>query len=441
MDKSAASPPPSWLYHIPPKGGGTCEIESLTGYISRLAKAHLVTPATLVHRGLEWWDVGQPQRVGEWKRRTTRLKLTWSLNAHNTSERWVELLERLTCVDGLAECTMRGWSGLFPDRCLLRHHLAWCSECFSQDSEPYDRLSWCIPPVKVCTKHRCRLVERCVECGSLVPVIHARSAPGRCPRCFENLSQPGMSVAFANEEEMRIAELTTEFLGAVNRAPYQEIKRTASAGRVLRACMASAGVCDAAQLASLLNVSRITAWYWVQDRSVPTFPHTLSICNIFGLSVMNFLNGVVRPKIVPRGLGELPLRAVRRSPRFFDEVLVAREINTYCEEQNHRPPSMNEVASRLGFAARVLRQHFPQRCREISQNHRKFLKEELARRKETLRTEMRAALMRCRSEKWRPRRSDVVQFLPKAGVLRSAAARATLDQLLLEMNCEPHPPQ
>jgi hypothetical protein len=42
----------SYLFHLPPIGIGTAEVESLTGYISRLAAAHAVETGVLVNREL-----------------------------------------------------------------------------------------------------------------------------------------------------------------------------------------------------------------------------------------------------------------------------------------------------------------------------------------------------------------------------------------------------
>lgn len=309
MDRTSQIPPRSALFRLVPQGLGTSRVESLTGYVSRLAKAHLVTPSTMLHRGLVWWDQGQPERVGEWMRRPGRLLLRRSINAHLAGEPWVGLLERLTCLTGLAGCTMQGWASCFPQRGLLRHHLAWCPECLAQDADPYDRLAWCLPPLKVCWVHRRRLCERCPHCGSAVPVIHARSVPGVCPHCSGSLIFQVDAARPADDEEMRTALLVADFFDAVGRQPnlgQRHVPVSAALGR----CMVAAGINDAASLARLLNVSRITAWYWLQGRSMPSLGHTLNICNCFGLSVVEFLVGGEPMVSRARSMGELALHAV-----------------------------------------------------------------------------------------------------------------------------------
>ncbi len=41
---------PSRLFHLEPIGIGTCYVESLTSYVTRLAEAHSVLPGTLLAR-------------------------------------------------------------------------------------------------------------------------------------------------------------------------------------------------------------------------------------------------------------------------------------------------------------------------------------------------------------------------------------------------------
>jgi TniQ len=50
--KKVSIPSRSRLYPLEPVGIGTPVVESLTGYVSRLAEAHCVTPKVLISREL-----------------------------------------------------------------------------------------------------------------------------------------------------------------------------------------------------------------------------------------------------------------------------------------------------------------------------------------------------------------------------------------------------
>ncbi len=428
---------PTPLYPIAPRAVGTADVESLTGYVARLAKEHLVSPSALLHRCLEWWDVGEPHHVGRWRRRTTNLLLRPAINAHSVGVRWIDLLEKLTGHQHIGVCTMVSWAGIFPRRQLLRDHLAWCPRCWEEEMEPYDRLLHCMRAVGACTKHGCRLKDRCAECGNAVPVIHPRSAPGRCPRCGGYLHLSGVSVAAAFADELSIAATAETWLVEVSSHPHMKWTRRSTPAQTIAKCMNKAGVIDAATLARAANVSRITAWGWLNGKSVPGFSETLRLCHVFSISVSAFLSGEVPATIRLRPLYELPVRSARRTARLIDEPKLAAQIAAYRSQNRDRPPSLTEVASAVASSTRVLRQHFPILCREIATEHRQFAKAQLLERRQALRATFETAIAQARARNIYARRAEIVSFLPQPGVLRSAQAREVFDQMLLELDPRP----
>lgn len=425
--------PCSWLYHVRPLGVKTGEVESLSGYIARVARAHCVTPSDLLHRALEWWDMGMPERVGEWRRKTARLKLSGSINAHSTGGPWVELLQQLGNMEGLAECTVAAWGSVLPQRGLLRTCHAWCPECFKTDEVPYHRLLWALRGVRVCPRHRCRLIERCPECRSRIPVLHTRSSPGHCPHCTAKLADAVSESNPVTDSEITFAQITTDFLQctAENRAAIRPIEGDVVAG--LQRCVAAASISDASELAGHLNVSRITAWYWLHGRATPGFENLIGICQTFRLSAADFLAGEIPTVIELNPRDELPLRLGRRMPRTFDAIRVFGEIRRLLESAAAEPPSLEEIGRQTGFAPRVLRRHFSVLCREISARHKAHSQTKIAERRAALREEFRAAIRLSKARYGTPTRPEMVRLLPKPGVLRSLAARREFDQLRLQL--------
>lgn len=435
MSEISDIPARSILFHIQPLGLASSQVESLTGYIERLASAHLLTPATLLHRYLAWWESNSPDMVGTWKRRTDALPLRASINAHTTGIRWIEVLQHLTCTTELASCTIHSWASLFPKRRLLKNHLTWCPACFAEDAEPYNRLIWNLTPTSVCPRHRCILVERCPKCGSQVPIIHARSVPNHCPKCSAQLASNKTSLIPADDRECAASEIVQDFLVEVSKSPKKPWQRSASIPETLSRCIRASGISDAAELARLAHVSRITAWYWCNGKSVPDLLHTVSLCQIFGISISNFLAGRIPKRLT---LFELPnaSRSSRRRPgRLFNVVQIERQITALRNDLKLRPPSLTEVAETVGFSCRVIRRHLPNTCREISKHHQVYLKQQLTARRAAMTQSFKDAIHKCWSEKGSSQRSDIVTFLPKPGVLRSSVARNIFNQLLL--NLEP----
>lgn len=433
MTANLKTPPRSTLFRVLPQGLATGQIESLTSYVTRLAAAHLVTPLTLLRRGLAWWDAGDASRVGEWGRQRPTLRLSNCINAHASGARWCRLLERLTCIDDLSSCTMRAWADLFPSRGLLRDYLAWCPSCLAEQPEPYDPLLFCIREVKACSRHRCRLVERCPHCGDQVPVLHARSAPGACPKCAMPRKAAGSHLKVASEEEVHVVLLAEEFLAATATNPRRQWRRTCEVAEVLRRCVTAADVPDAAALGRVVNVSRITAWGWLNGKSVPDFSLTLRLCHCFGLTVEDFLSGRIPATLALRVWEELPIRPARRRPGQHDDIGLAKAVGRYCEKRTQRPPSLAEVAEAVAVSPRVLRKRLPAVCNDISSRWREFVRTQRIAREEELRRTIRDVALREKIKCGRVRRCDLIRLLPQPGVLRSAATRDFIKQLLLDL--------
>jgi len=185
----AEIPPRSVLYHLLPVGVGTPGVESLTGYMARLAAAHAVSVATLCAREL------LPRMVGSRSAREFRNALHYAYDAHilngmgRPAEEFSGLLETLTGCRGLRALTMLGWKGAISHHDVTRSTRAWCSWCYGEWRRAgeiiYEPLLWTIRLASVCLRHRRRLEEACPHCRRAVRVVSGRSQPGFCSRCSE----------------------------------------------------------------------------------------------------------------------------------------------------------------------------------------------------------------------------------------------------------------
>lgn len=173
------------LFPLPPLGRGTGRVESLTGYVARLARAHRLQAGRLIT------EVVRPRvierRPSEPARRPLRSWETSSLNGSGErSVYWTEALEELTSVAGLAELTVAPWIAIVPPQRLLRQDAAYCPECLADDlrtGEPYERLSWLVSEVDICLIHERELLTVCPHCRRRRPPLTTWSLPGHCPGC------------------------------------------------------------------------------------------------------------------------------------------------------------------------------------------------------------------------------------------------------------------
>ena len=126
-------PPRSRLFSLSPIGIGTPAVESLTGYVTRLAAAHGVVTRRLVESEilprlgrsylLRLTVTGDSSSI--WKDGETR-----ALNGLGALARdLARAVGTLTLRDDLQWLTLRPWAEVIPVKGLLRRHRAWCPLC------------------------------------------------------------------------------------------------------------------------------------------------------------------------------------------------------------------------------------------------------------------------------------------------------------------------
>jgi len=149
-------PPRSRLHSIEPIGVGTPFVESLSGYMIRLAASHAVRVSDLIEHELRESIPYFHAPAG-------------ILNAINGvsegAQNWVSALERFTLRDNLRFLTLLPFASLLNTPCLIRRKRAWCPRCYeSQGQDVYEQLIWCLQSVEVCPLHNTPLETACPTC-------------------------------------------------------------------------------------------------------------------------------------------------------------------------------------------------------------------------------------------------------------------------------------
>ena len=130
-------PPRSQLYSLQPVGVGTGMVESLTGYVARLAEAHSVSVGDLVGRLLS--DLANPTgAIVTAAAKAARVgghgfhACSYAINGvTDRAATWVHALEAATTRRDLRCLTLLPFRHALPDH-LFRRRRAWCTLCFEQ---------------------------------------------------------------------------------------------------------------------------------------------------------------------------------------------------------------------------------------------------------------------------------------------------------------------
>jgi hypothetical protein len=131
-------PPRSRLYALEPIGIGTPFVESLSGYIARLADAHAVSVGDLIGRELSPLASKPLMSFGPSMRRNRANSHRFHARAHaingfgESSEMWIAALERATLQKRLRFLTLSLYHGVFSGQGATRHSRAWCPRCYDE---------------------------------------------------------------------------------------------------------------------------------------------------------------------------------------------------------------------------------------------------------------------------------------------------------------------
>jgi transcriptional regulator with XRE-family HTH domain len=387
-------PDRSRLYQLEPIGIGTPFVESLTGYISRLAETHCVLSgmlvlgeiALLVKEGYTFQ--GKDGGINKVFGHDTR-------NLNGTGSAAVKLVratEALTLRQDLRFLTLLTWAKVIPQRDLPKKHRAWCPACYEQwqvkGEAIYEPLLWSLKAVTICPHHHQPLHEECPHCHHKSVPLAWRSQPGYCSKCS------GWLGAASSANEMDSGELKWQLwvvnqIGALLSFTPQLLHPlpTSTIQKIISVYIDQVTEGNLAAFARLIEMPKSTVHQWHRGKAVPSLDTLLKLCYRFGISLTDFLvRDVVVDSLQKVALARLPFPGGYRHQ--FDKDKALQELNKALEEIP--PPSMTEVQKRLGYKTySTLYERFPDLCAAISQRCRDY---KSSCQKEKLRGELEAVL-------------------------------------------------
>lgn len=354
--------PRSLLHHLKPEGVGSPYVESLTGYMARLAESHSVPVGVLITRELAahvnklYVTRGATRGLHELFNRAHALNGTGSM-----ARDWVEVLEKLTLHNDLQVLTLLSCAEIFPSLGLLRERRAWCPTCYKQWRTSglvvYEPLVWTIEIVKVCPYHHLPLCFDCPHCHQQLPVLEWRSRPGYCSNCggwlgFSSENVPSRGEALSRDEGARQVWVTNtlgELIAVVS--CLSSPLRGENVTKAIRVAVDLVTDGNIAAFASLVGIPKNTVWMWHTGKALPQLDFLLRICYRLEISLLEFLTPeklVVQPLKLSLQKSPHTGHSKRVSPKPFDADRVEKALLTTLMSNEQPPPTMQEVAFRLG---------------------------------------------------------------------------------------------
>ena len=376
----------SRLYAMAPMGVGTPFVESLTGYVTRLAAAHAVSVGDLVGRVIAGFAPAHSPIISEPTRRARAASSGFKPGSHTingvgeNSTRWLHALETATSCGNLRFLTLLPLKDILPcRRPVFREVQAWCPQCLHdrerKDGVNYLPLVWNLRLVTVCAIHGQPLTKICPYCSQSFGTLLANSRPGYCGRCHHWLGTNADAVAppaDSSQADLNFPYWSARALGELV-AGAPELRsaslRSALKENLIR-CVDRFTGGNRAAFSEAIQCSNSTVSAWLTGRNVPRVDSLLRTCYHLNISVLRLLRDPPADwssdSPVAKSLARR--RNATSSQKHTDKIRHAL-VAALCEKP---APSVAQIARRLGLAnVDRLRRTDSECCKQISANYRK----------------------------------------------------------------------
>lgn len=376
-------PARSRLYSLPPIGIGTAGVESLTGYVARLAEAHCVSPHTLLAKEI----LG----IRSLKKKPLSLYRTsflgFSSNHMNgvgpTANLTVSSLEQLTLSSEIRYTTLLTWANILSPSQLLRRKRAWCALCYGEwqikGQQIYEPLLWSFDAVSICPWHHEPLSEICPYCNTLLPHLASTSRPGYCSRCkrwlgtITNKATYGEGASTLPSLEPTVTISAVDLIGRLlTHAPSLESPPTHQ-GFIANLTKCIDGAADGSinSFSHSVGIWSGTIRRLLDGATKPRLEVLCQICMCLRISLLDLLSSADNGDMLEKR--RVILRLGTPMP---EEQVPWNEVEGRLRAalQESPPPSLEEVARRMGYYQPRIRYNFPELCAQIVARYREQLK-------------------------------------------------------------------
>lgn len=454
--ESVPIPTRSTLYALAPMGVGTAFGECLTSYIARLASAHCVSAGTLLDKIIvPLLPSPSPTERGCWTGRSgfdlfhhpslgmDKHKI-YLINANGPYAIYtVQAIEQLTLRTDPRHLTLLPLGDVLASRGLLRPMKAWCSACYEEwrisGQVIYDPLLWIFQEVTICIRHQRRLSTRCsrADCARLLPTLAWRSRPGYCPFCHSWLGCASPEqVPPLREGELAWQQWATQSLGTVLAIlPVIAVPPTRERlSQVLISLVEHVAKGNISAFARTLNTSRTTIDDWYLGKGRPQIALLLRLCYRFSLSLDDVLTGQA---LQPQFRDDMPPAFLPpRRPVAIDTVQISQSLEQVVTRSESPPPSMNEVARRLGHRSPTLYKINPIACHAIANRYREYCWRLREKRLQGYRDEIRQIALGLQTQGLSLTQRNFARHLIQPAILCRPEVRAFLREVRRELERE-----
>jgi len=435
--------PVTRLYHSSPIGLGTPMVESLTGYIVRLAEAHCVSAGILYAKEIK--ALANKGDIFSFRVESQGGYSTHTINGFGTpAANFVRALETLTGRHDLSYLTLLTWGRVLPSHSLLRRCRAWCESClhaWREANQPvYQPLLWALQAVTTCPYHRRILRQACPHCERQIGPLDPRAKSDRCSRCGQSLVPNGIDPISDSRmppsEELAWASWVASALGELlATAPQMPCPpETGLLAQTIRLCVDKVCAGNVSAFARLMHVGRGAVWKWQRGKTTPGLAVLLILAYRLEITLRDLLLGCLTPASTRGFVRDAPVELnVRSQPqrarhgRRMNRAKVSRILHKALNETP--PPSVYQVLRRLTYSSPTVYRHFPELCRQIARHYADYRVTRAAARKVQAGEEVRRVASALQAKGINLTRRNLRPLLTSTGYLNLEEGRAALREV------------
>ncbi|MGB7923466.1 MAG: TniQ family protein [Pyrinomonadaceae bacterium] len=377
---SPTLPARSRLYNLEPVEVGTLKVESLTGYVARLAEAHCISTHTLLHK--EAFSLKKGPN-GLYQTGFFGFSSNLMNGVGSIAEETATALGQLTSCQNIHNTTLLKWKNILSPASLLRRTRKWCATCYAEnikeENPVYEPLIFAFEAVSICPWHFQPLSSICFDCKSQLPMLTSRSHPGHCSRCkrwlgliIDNPKDKESNETFISnlevEQQISMIDSIGELLikSPTINAPPTHQSFIANLTKIID--QTAGGSINS--FADLISIWSGTVRRLLSGATKPRLEVLYRICSRVNISLLDLLMGTSNEEIMKRRRTILRLATPMPKER-IPWVEVEGKLREALQESP--PSSMEEVARRMGYYQPRIRYNFPELCAQIVSRYKEQL--------------------------------------------------------------------
>lgn len=360
------------LFKLEPQGMGTSMVESLSGYIARLASEHCISTGRL------FMDVFTPYLKKHYLNKIAEkggngfYDFAHMINGNsNAAEEFSSMLNDLTGNTNLQKLTMLRFAKAIPQRGLLRTVRVWCPRCYEEMKQSdlgivYDPLIWSIKVITICRKHRDELTELCSVCSKTNLFLDRRSSPGVCLHCNSWLGEAkAIKMDESDHESQNKSKMVEQLLKSQQTLMKDEVMYS------LRHIVSHENS-NITAVARKLSIPKSTFWAWYNGMNLPTLSDVLRICNKCGINIVDFYSSKLNDGHDPVIFKERKKQCTVK-PTTTPLLEVKKLIKNLVFDSSNGYLHVQAMADKVGCNKKTLYNHFPAICKTQANKWRQHL--------------------------------------------------------------------